>query len=77
MKKLYIWQWVGPVSANWHNEGGLLIVTAGDPLEAWRSSSDYVKFGDEEADLSKPDWVIEVADETPDKVYVFPDAGCC
>ena len=78
-KKLYVFENVAPVSSAYHDGGGLVIVTSGDPIVAWRGSDSYSRgeYGKEEADLSNPDMVYDVADDAPDAVIVFPDAGCC
>ena len=83
VKKLYIYEYISPISTNYHDGGGLVIVTDGDPQAAWEKTNNYAeivrRFGKdcEKADLSQPDRVIDVPDSEPDVVYVFLDAGCC
>lgn len=87
-KKLYIYEYVSKITTSWHDGGGLVIVTAGDPSDAWRDENERIaaehpsnrihldpKYIIQE--LPEPDRVIEVPDDTPDMVMTFPDAGCC
>ena len=87
-KRLYIYENIGPITTNWHSDGGLLIITAADPSEAWRanlqriaaehpSNQVYLDPARIIQDLPEPDRVIEVADTEADVVMEFPDAGCC
>ncbi|WP_067201191.1 hypothetical protein [Microbacterium sp. XT11] len=83
--KLYVFEYVAPVTRNYHDGGGLVIITDRDPLEAWRGSELYVDprkhygkadWAEADIDLSSPDAVYDV-DADEERVFVFPDSGCC
>ena len=67
--KIFIWERCDNVTYNWHHEGGLAIVAA--TLERARELS-------ENADACRipPDFEANV-DATEEKVFIFPDKGCC
>ena len=80
----YVWQGVAGITTDYHNGGGVLIVTAGDPRKAWREHA-------EETNARKGQWGEDLdpaaLDEEPshtfpashngDLMVIFPDAGCC
>lgn len=72
-KKLYIYDYVEDITSNWHSGGGVLIVTAGDPLEAFNADADSETI----KQLPPPVRVIDVPDSEADLVQLFPGAGCC
>ena len=83
-KKLYIYESAAcAVSNAYHSGGGALVITSGDPDEAWRASAEHKsiisKYGcpNDDGVLGEPDHVIPVPDSTADLVVAFPDAGCC
>ena len=80
MKKLYIYESIDSITGCWHSDGGLVIVTGGDPVDAWAEDVRKLPKSEREGlrrDLPEPDRVIPVGDGEADAVYVFPDAGCC
>ena len=87
MKKLYIYEGIdvcAPGSGSYHEDGGLVVITSGDPNDAVPAGTGNV-FNTQLPDgtfekkvgLPEPDRVIVVPDDTEDAVIVFPDAGCC
>ena len=92
-KKIYIYEHLEKITTNFHGDGGVVVVTAGDPSEAWRRRNERIaaEYGSDDDDLEpdyldpgyiiqelpKPDRVIEVSADTQDAVYVFANAGCC
>lgn len=78
-KKAYVYSYPDcALTDNWHSGGGLLIVTDSDPDEAWKASPQRELVEKRDAgDLGKPDHVLDVSEDAPDLVLVFPDAGCC
>ena len=71
MKRLFIWESVDPVSHNYHDAGGLAIIA--DDLAAARA---MLEFPDCDAHNEPP--VFEAAIEaSEDRMFVFPNAGCC
>lgn len=85
----YLWDYTGPVSDDWHNSGGLLIIAPNleTAREAWAQYAKDKKLGDATATDRAPDvemrgiqtlWIPEGQDQVGDAfVFVFPDAGCC
>lgn len=77
MTQVYVYEWVDPVSDNYHTEGGLVIITDRDPQTVWNeqnlSTSDGVKPGT----LPRPDAVYECTSEAAERVFTFPNSGCC
>ena len=82
--KIFIWKDTDPVSANYHDGGGLLII-ASDLIRAREVWSEYVdkltsvweKFEDKSATDADPDHVYFTEPDTEETVLVFPDSGCC
>ena len=70
----YIWYNTGPISGNYHDGGGLLIVAPDidRARELWQED-----FGGIAAD-DDPDLTLRLADPDEfERVVTFPDAGCC
>jgi len=86
-KNLYIYNYVSRVTTNYHNGGSLVIITSGDPQNAWveycvRRAEQFAYDKDGElklalTELGEPNRVIAVAGSEPDEIFVFADAGCC
>lgn len=72
--RAYIYDYVGNLTDAYHSGGGLLVVTDGDPLEAFIASGEAL---DDFTELPEPDRVIEVAPTEAPGVFIFPDNGCC
>ena len=71
MSKVFIWSYVDNLTDNYHSGGGLVVIA--DNLEDAKilAMEKGVKFDDEIPT------VYELKDIVEDKVYIFPDAGCC
>ncbi len=73
--KIFIWEYAGKVSNNYHSGGGLVVI-ANDIAEA----NELIN-ADGNIDLTNSEFTnrleFEVISETTSKVIVFPDAGCC
>ena len=83
--RLYIWDYVSPVSVNWHS-GGAVLVVAKDVKDARKQWSEYVAEYREDpywealvdgALDGDPDTIYRLDKRVEPKVTVFPDAGCC
>ena len=74
---IYIWDYTSPVSTEYHDAGGLLIVA--ESLTAARHQwSKYAADWDiGEAVLSDPDHTFPTSQDAEPQVMVFVDAGCC
>lgn len=91
--KVFIWEDVGQLTDSYHSGGGCVVIAENiEKAYALLMADDRVSrpvahqgniqpFGDGE-DLTTvfglvPDVVLDVSGETPERVFVFPDAGCC
>ena len=83
--RLYIWNYVNPVSGSWHS-GGAVLVVAKDVKDARKQWSEYVAEYDEGpyngvlvdgALDGDPDTIYRLDKRVEPGVTVFPDAGCC
>lgn len=87
--KIYVYDNVDVVSMEYHCGGGLVIVTGREPQQVW---SEYVRAQIEETTWGGPFGTLEdPADRLPypasaiyedytidrERIFVFPDAGCC
>lgn len=77
MKMMFVWQSVEGLTMNWHSEGGCLVIA--DSLEAARNSLKNCEGVHEECEAftMEPDYSAMVDENLHDKVFIFPDAGCC
>lgn len=68
--KAYVYDSVAALTDQWHDGGGALVVTDGDPVEALREATGLE---------SIPDAPVVVYDVVPTepRVFIFPDAGGC
>jgi hypothetical protein len=76
--KLYVYNYVGGMTYNWHSGAGVMMITDRDPVEVLREqvASENPVYDEPFEAPEKPDFVLDVeADE--ERVFVFPDAGCC
>lgn len=77
--KLYIYEDVDDLTTAYHHYGAAVVITDQDPsalIDAKRREGRR----DEDEDLAAipaPDHVIDVPGETVERVFIFPDAGCC
>jgi hypothetical protein len=82
--KTYVWEFVSQVTTDWHNGGGLLIITDIDPQDQWKEyRENKINHGEswESWDkltekLPEPDFSYDCYADFRG-VWVFPDAGCC
>lgn len=78
MKVMYVWESVSGLTQNYHDGGGALVIA--DNLEAARQllKEKGVSEGSE-VFVQEPDYTASVVTvlETQDRVFIFPDAGCC
>lgn len=78
--KTYIWQYLDGLTDDYHDGGGLVIVTDRKPRAALIASIEpkwtHLVGKYEALDLSHPDLVLDTP-AANEVVYVFPDRGCC
>lgn len=85
---IYIYELVDRITMNWHDGGGVVIVTERDPQAAWSdrlrgiaaahpSNSDYLDDAKIRQALPEADRIIQTPAGEVEQVFVFQDAGCC
>lgn len=78
--KQYTYNYVGGIPDAWHDGGGLVIVTEGDPQQALnRYYADNPLPHDKSIPLlpDTPDHTYELVGTPEERVLIFPDIGCC
>lgn len=84
MTSVYIYEELAKVSGNYHEGGGAVIVSE-DPQKAWfkywtdivaehPSNAEYEELAKEKLPEPTATYPTEATEE---KVFIFPDAGCC
>ena len=71
MSKVFIWNNVDNLTDRYHSEGGLVVIADNLQDAGILAMEKGVRFNDETPT------VYELKDTVEDKVYIFPDAGCC
>lgn len=71
--KVFVWEWLNHVSDNYHEGGGCTVVAEDLARAKLIASAKGVMFDDE----SQEPTVYELKDSVDEKVFIFPDAGCC
>ncbi len=73
--KIFIWNEIEKCSDNYHTEGGLVVIAETEERAREMVSASKCSLQDSE----KPDEVFDLTTESDpkEKVFVFPDAGCC
>lgn len=73
--KQYIWDYHAPVSNNYHDGGGLVIITDGNYQDVWdKYFKDECLEGDSK--LPIPDLMFNIESDK-EHILVFFDSGCC
>ena len=72
--KTYIWQYVVGITDNWHDGGGIVIITSRSYNDAWKEHLAEKEV--ECKELPEPDLSYE-CNALEEKVFLFEDAGCC
>lgn len=73
--RIFIFEGVDEVSGHYHSDGGLVIIAEDEArVKELVAEDEYIK-------LTEADWFdvisYQVSDDAQEKVFVFPDAGCC
>lgn len=75
--KLFLWEEVDHATERYHPEAGIVVIA-----ESLERARDLLRRPDEYvpsncgAYTQEPDYTTEVTD-TQERVFIFPDAGCC
>ena len=75
--KAYVYNYVDGLTDNWHDGGGLLIITEGDPQQALNLELAGHEPYKQAPTLPEPDAIYKVHKGQEEKVFIFPDSGCC
>ncbi len=74
-KKMFVWEVVDGLTSNYHDGGGVMVIA--DNLDVARQLlKENVTSNKSEVFTREPDYSTSVGSEE-DKVFIFPDAGCC
>lgn len=75
MKTMFVWENVSGLTSNYHDGGGTVVIA--ESLDAARDllKSDGVSSGSD-VFTEEPSFMASVMTEE-NKVFIFPDAGCC
>lgn len=72
---MYVWENVSGLTNNWHDGGGALVIA--EDLEMARILLLRNGVSESSETLTKePDFTTSV-ETNEEKVFIFPDAGCC
>lgn len=82
---LYIYNGLSGVSPNYHSGGSVIIITDRDPNLVWTeyatefAANKYAYEDDLDIDATKGNLtrMYHLSEDTEEKVFVFPNAGCC
>ena len=74
MKKMFVWENVDGLTGNYHDGGGTVVIA--DNLDAARKLLEKQTGKGCSAMKDEPDYSASVGSDE-DKVFIFPDAGCC
>ena len=83
---IYIWESVNQATANYHSEGAVVVVAASETRARELANTHItIHYGDEEHldtainPKEKVDavYALAVGMDHQEKVFIFPDAGCC
>lgn len=85
--KLFRWQRVDEATDNYHTNGGVVVIAENEERAREmaaahsahlriRSGPTSVGWSNKPLDREDPEEVVEIGD-APERVWVFPDAGCC
>jgi hypothetical protein len=76
LKKMFVWENANGVSSNYHDDGGVMIIA--DNLDVARQLFEKTGGTSKKSEVLKcePDYMTSVVSEE-DKIFIFPNAGCC
>ena len=75
MKTMFVWKSVSGLTSNYHDGGGAVVI-AGDREVARELLRANGVSPSSEVFTQEPDFTASVVEEE-EKVFIFPDAGCC
>jgi hypothetical protein len=75
--KVFIWERIQKLTDNYHSDGGLVVVAANLQRAVELAEAEEVEFSKGDYDELTPSNVYNTDDSAEEKVFIFPDAGCC
>ena len=75
--KVFIWKNIKKLTDNYHSDGGLVIVAETLQRAIELAEARGVEFSKGDYDELTPSNVYNTDDSAEEKVFIFPDAGCC
>jgi hypothetical protein len=75
--KVFIWERIEKLTDNWHTDGGLVVVAANLQRAVELAEAEGVEFSKGDYDELTPSNLYNTDDSAEEKVFIFPDAGCC
>jgi hypothetical protein len=75
--KVFIWEHIQKLTDNYHSDGGLVVVAANLQRAIELAEAEGVEFSKGDYDELTPTNVYNTDDSADEKVFIFPDAGCC
>jgi hypothetical protein len=75
--KVFIWERIEKLTDNYHSDGGLVVVAANLQRAVELAEAEGVEFSKGDYDELTPSNVYNTDDSAKEKVFIFPDAGCC
>jgi hypothetical protein len=76
--KVFVWKRIEHATQNYHTEGGVVVFAATEErARELAAQNQLFPHGCEIKPEELPDDVRNVAPDSPEAVYIFPDAGCC
>lgn len=72
--KVFIWNNINELTDNYHSDGGLVVVAKDLERAHELARNEGVEFAEDEL---APTIEYNTDDFVEEKVFIFPDAGCC
>ena len=72
---MYVWEDIQELTDNYHSDGGLVVLASSEARARELAIERGVKFGQNDVPDVYPLCACSATEE--ERVYLFPDAGCC
>ena len=71
--KVFIWEYVEEATGHYHSTGGVVVIAETEDRAYELAKEQGVKFKETEV----PTLSLDLLHVNEERVFVFPDAGCC
>lgn len=75
--KVFIWNSINELTDNYHSDGGLVVVAKDLERAHELARNEGVTFSEGDYDELTPTIEYNTDDSAEERVFIFPDAGCC